>query len=78
MASTIGAVFEDGRTVDSFATEMFIRSGRIEPGADGVLMPTSTWRWSIIAANLAEGRLKRGANPILMTLEVVIEAAVSA
>ena len=29
VASTIGAVFEDGRTVDSFATEMFIRNGVI-------------------------------------------------
>ena len=73
VASTIGAVFEDGRTVDSFATEMFIRSG-ISTGrrrrADGRLDVALVDH----RGELAEGRLKRGANPILMTLEVVIEA----
>jgi predicted DNA-binding protein with PD1-like motif len=79
VASTIGAVFEDGRTVDSFATEMFIRSGRIEPGADGALNAGLEVALVDHRGELAEGRLKRGANPILMTLEVVIEAlAVSA
>ncbi len=75
VASTIGAVFEDGRTVDSFATEMFIRSGRIEPGADG--LPVAGLDVALVdhRGELAEGRLKREANPILMTLEVVIEAA---
>jgi predicted DNA-binding protein with PD1-like motif len=75
VASTIGAVFEDGRTVDSFATEMFIRSGRIAPGADGA--PVADLDVALVDhhGNLSEGRLKRGANPILMTLEVVIEAS---
>jgi predicted DNA-binding protein with PD1-like motif len=75
VASTIGAVFEDGGTVDSFATEMFIRSGTIAPGADG--LPVADLDVALVdhRGDLAEGRLKRGANPILMTLEVVIEAA---
>jgi predicted DNA-binding protein with PD1-like motif len=75
VASTIGAVFEDGRDVDSFATELLIRNGSIAPGAEGV--PVADLDVALVdhRGNLAEGRLKRGANPILMTLEVVIEAS---
>jgi predicted DNA-binding protein with PD1-like motif len=75
VASTIGAVFDDGRTIDSLATEMFIRSGRIAPGADGE--PVADLDVALVDhhGTLAEGRLKRAANPILMTLEAVIEAA---
>jgi hypothetical protein len=54
---------------------MFIRSGRIEPGADGALNADLEVALVDHRGDLAEGRLKRGANPILMTLEVVIEAA---
>jgi predicted DNA-binding protein with PD1-like motif len=75
VASTIGAMFENGHTVDSFATEMFIRNGIIAPGADG--LPVADLDVALVdhRGNLAEGRLKRGANPILMTLEVLIEAS---
>ena len=75
VASTIGAVFEDDITVDSFATEMFIRSGRIAPATDGALNADLDVALVDHRGNLAEGRLKRGANPILMTLEAVIEVA---
>jgi predicted DNA-binding protein with PD1-like motif len=76
VASTIGAVFEDGAIVDSFATEMFIRNGSIAPGADGA--PAAALDVALVdhRGNLGEGHLTRGANPILMTLEVVIEARV--
>lgn len=74
VASTIGAVFENGSVVDSFATEVFIRSGSISSGTDG--MPKAALDVALVdhRGDLAEGRLTRGANPILMTLEVVIEA----
>ena len=74
VASTIGAVFEDGSVVDSFATEMFIRNGSISPGIDGAPMAVLDVALVDHRGDLAEGRLTRGANPILMTLEVVIEA----
>jgi len=74
VASTIGAVFKDGGDVESFATEMFIRSGRIAPAANGSLVADLNVALVDHRGNLAEGRLKRSANPILMTLEVVIEA----
>jgi predicted DNA-binding protein with PD1-like motif len=74
VASTIGAVFEDGSVVDSFATEMFVRNGSISPGIDGAPMAALDVALVDHRGDLAEGRLTRGANPILMTLEVVIEA----
>lgn len=74
VASTIGAVFEDGAVVDSFATEMFIRNGSISPGSDGAPMAALDVALVDHRGDLAEGRLTRGANPILMTLEIVIEA----
>ncbi len=32
------------------------------------------WRWWTILARMAQGRLKRGDNPVLMTFELVLEA----
>jgi predicted DNA-binding protein with PD1-like motif len=74
VASTIGALFENGAVVDSFATEMLIRNGSILPGIDGAPMAVLDVALVDHRGGLAEGRLTRGANPILMTLEVVIEA----
>lgn len=74
VASTIGAVFEGGPVVDSFATEMFVRNGSVSPGTGGAPMAALDVALVDHRGDLAEGRLMRGANPILMTLEVVIEA----
>jgi predicted DNA-binding protein with PD1-like motif len=74
VASTIGAIFENGAVVDSFATELLIRSGSIVPDADGAPMAVLDVALVDHRGDLAEGRLTRGANPVLMTLEVVIEA----
>ena len=74
VASIIGAVFEDGRIVEPFATEMFIRSGRIAAARDGV--PEASLDVALVdyTGVLSEGRLRRGANPVLMTVEVALEA----
>src|SRR5439155_15269485 len=37
VGSLIGSVFDDGRTVEPFVTEVFIRHGVIAPGTDGAL-----------------------------------------
>jgi hypothetical protein len=66
VASIIGADFTDGTMVENFATEMFIRSGVIAGKADlDVALVDFTGR-------LSAGRLRRGANPVLMTVEVVL------
>jgi predicted DNA-binding protein with PD1-like motif len=73
VGSIIGARFTDGRVVDAFATEMAIRAGRIAPGPDGLEATIETALVDFTGA-IAEGRLTRGDNPVLMTLELVLEA----
>ena len=73
VGSIIGARFADGRVVDPFATEMAVSSGVIAPGADGA--PEATLDVALVdyLGGLATGRLQRGDNPVLMTMELVLE-----
>lgn len=67
VGSTIGARYADAPVVDPFATEMFIRYGRI--GADSqldIMLVDYT-------GGLSEGRLVRGDNPVLMTFEAILD-----
>lgn len=74
VGSIIGARFDDGRTVEPFATEMAVRAGLVAPGAGGALEASLDVVLVDYAGGLAEGRLKRGDNPVLMTVELVLEA----
>jgi predicted DNA-binding protein with PD1-like motif len=73
VGSIIGARFADGRAVEPFATEMAVRSGVIAMGASG--MPEATLDVALVdyTGGLAVGRLIRGDNPVLMTMELVLE-----
>jgi predicted DNA-binding protein with PD1-like motif len=73
VGSTIGARFVDGRIVEPFATELTLRSGAIAPGANG--LPEATLDVALVdyTGGLAVGRLLRGDNPVLMTMELVLE-----
>jgi len=73
VGSIIGARFADGRIVEPFATEMAVRSGVIVAGADGT--PEATLDVALVdyTGGLAVGRLIRGDNPVLMTMELVLE-----
>jgi predicted DNA-binding protein with PD1-like motif len=73
VGSTIGARFADGRIVEPFATELTVTSGTIEPGGDGA--PAAELDIALVdyTGGLAEGRLVRGDNPVLMTMELVLE-----
>jgi len=73
VGSTIGAHFTDGRCVVPFATELAIRSGIIEPNADGTLEAALDIALVDYLGGIAEGRLMRGDNPVLMTMELVLE-----
>jgi predicted DNA-binding protein with PD1-like motif len=73
VGSIIGARFEDGRTIEPFATEMAVRSGVIAPCAGGALEATLDVALVDYLGGLAEGRLVRGDNPVLMTMELVLE-----
>jgi predicted DNA-binding protein with PD1-like motif len=73
VGSIIGARFTDGRSVEPFATEMAVRSGAIALGAGGT--PEATLDVALVdyTGGLAVGRLTRGDNPVLMTMELVLE-----
>jgi predicted DNA-binding protein with PD1-like motif len=73
VGSVIGARFADGRVVEPFATEMAVRSGVIAADAGG--MPEATLDVALVdyTGGLAVGRLLRGDNPVLMTMELVLE-----
>jgi predicted DNA-binding protein with PD1-like motif len=73
VGSTIGAHFTDGRTVVPFATELAIKAGVIAPGADGTLHAEINVALVDYLGGIAEGRLMRGDNPVLMTMELVLE-----
>jgi predicted DNA-binding protein with PD1-like motif len=73
VGSIIGARFTDGRIVEPFATEMAVRSGAIAPGVDGALEAELDVALVDYLGGIAEGRLLRGDNPVLMTMELVLE-----
>jgi predicted DNA-binding protein with PD1-like motif len=73
VGSTIGARFADGRVVDPFATELAITSGTIAAGAGGALEAELDIALVDYTGGIAEGRLLRGDNPVLMTMELVLE-----
>ncbi|MDQ8727676.1 PCC domain-containing protein [Bradyrhizobium sp. LHD-71] len=75
VGSIIGARFEDGRIVEPFATEMAVVSGAVMPHSQhGVAAALDVFLVDHLGAT-AEGRLKRGDNPVLMTMELVLEDA---
>jgi len=73
VGSTVGAQFDDGRRVEPFVTELLVRQGRIEPGADGLAQAAIDVSLVDHSGGLADGRLARGANAVLVTFELVLE-----
>jgi predicted DNA-binding protein with PD1-like motif len=73
VGSTIGARFADGGIVEPFATELAVKSGLIVTGAGGALEAELDIALVDYTGGLAEGRLTRGDNPVLMTMELVLE-----
>ena len=73
VGSTIGARFTNGTVTEPFATELAVISGVIMSGADGALEATLDVALVDYTGGLAEGRLIRGDNPVLMTMELVLE-----
>jgi predicted DNA-binding protein with PD1-like motif len=73
VGSIIGARFADGRIVEPFATELAVRSGAVVSGAGGALEAELDVALVDHLGGIAEGRLTRGDNPVLMTMELVLE-----
>jgi predicted DNA-binding protein with PD1-like motif len=74
VGSTIGARFADGNVIEPFATELAITSGSVTPGAGGALEAVLDIALIDYTGGIGEGRLIRGDNPVLMTMELVLEA----
>jgi predicted DNA-binding protein with PD1-like motif len=73
VGSTVGALFDDGRRVEPFVTEVLVQQGRVVAGADG--QPQAELDVSLVdhTGGLASGRLARGANGVLVTFELVLQ-----
>jgi predicted DNA-binding protein with PD1-like motif len=67
VASTNGTIFDDGREYETFPTELFILSGEIGPSADIEIATINA------IGERASGTIRPGANPILMTAELLME-----
>lgn len=74
VGSTIGARFIHGGVTEPFATELALTSGIIAPGRSGALEAELDVALIDYTGGIAEGRLIRGDNPVLMTMELVLEA----
>jgi predicted DNA-binding protein with PD1-like motif len=74
VGSIIGARFTDGRAIEPFATEMAVSNGIVAPDASGALEAELEVALVDHLGGLAAGRLMRGDNPVLMTMELVLEA----
>lgn len=72
VGSIIGAEFEDGRVVADLATEILVKQGHVQAGADGLRC-----HLEIVLidprGNVCEGVLARGRNPVLICFELVLE-----
>jgi predicted DNA-binding protein with PD1-like motif len=73
VGSLIGAAFDDGRLVEPHITEVFITSGEVAPGIDQ--QPRATIDVNLVdyTGGIHAGRLIGGANPVLVTFELVLE-----
>lgn len=75
VGSIIGADYADAPAVSAFATEIFVTDARIDcratdaPPADSIAIGLAD-----LTGAVSQGRLIRGSNPILMTLEGVLES----
>ena len=73
VGSTVGAVFDDGRVVEPFVTELLIRNGEILTNAAGQRHAQLDVSMVDYKGGVSEGRLARGQNPVLVTFELVLE-----
>ena len=69
VGSTIGARFTDGKVIEPFATELAITSGVV--ASDEATLDVALIDYT---GGIGEGTLIRGDNPVLMTMELVLEA----
>jgi len=72
VGSTVGAVFDDGRIVEPFVTEMLISQGSVQTDSNNQLIAEIDISMVDYKGGMSAGRLKRGENPVLVTFELVL------
>lgn len=72
VGSTVGAVFDDGRTVEPFITELLVSSGCVASAENGEVRASIDVAMVDYTGTVSRGRLLRGQNPVLVTFELVI------
>jgi predicted DNA-binding protein with PD1-like motif len=72
VGSSVGAIFQDGRVVEPFVTELLIRSGEVVRTENGQLSVDIDIAIVDYKGGLTEGRLAKGGNPVLVTAELVL------
>jgi predicted DNA-binding protein with PD1-like motif len=73
VGSTVGAVFDDGRVVEPFVTELLIRNGDVFTNAAGQTQAQLDVSMVDYKGGVSEGRLARGQNLVLVTFELALE-----
>lgn len=73
VGSVIGALFEDGHVVEPIATELLVRDGHVSRDARGQAVAHLDVVLVDYEAGLADGVLVRGRNPVLVTVELLLE-----
>jgi predicted DNA-binding protein with PD1-like motif len=73
VGSLVGTTFDDGLEVLPFVTEVFIRDGLVSTTEEGELDAQIDVSLVDHLGGLNEGRLRRGANPVLVTFELLVE-----
>jgi predicted DNA-binding protein with PD1-like motif len=77
VGSIVGAVFDDGRTVEPFVTEVLVRAGQVRATPHGALRAELDVAMVDFTGHRSAGRLLRGANPVLVTFELVLAPVLS-
>lgn len=75
VGSLIGARFLDAEPVFDYATEVLVTSGDVWPDASGALRADIAVALVGLSGILADGRLRRADNPVLITFELAVEEA---
>lgn len=69
VGSLVGAVFDDGRVVEPFVTEMLVKSGYVDLEKKQTHLDISLIDYTGV---VTEGILMQGQNPVLVTCELVL------
>lgn len=69
VGSVVGAVFDDGRVVEPFVTELMVRRGHVDRLSQQVTLDIALIDFT---GTVTEGCLALGKNPVLVTCELVL------